>query len=198
VTEDEITKVLTPLIVAFSFSDELSNTYDERLKGLSDFEAALRTTNTLIDEVETLRAPPWAVFKKQYDRHHVRLEEYRKEQVLALGQGQGRLNMVTPREGRQIAAAAYAREFRRSPPGELFALPDPDVVPLATREEVDAALAAISSGYEHDGLVFSRFDDVAAAFDGHLRTARAACRSLELDRRIVWRPDGVIVLLPAA
>lgn len=197
-TEDEALRVIAPLVVAFSFKEDIVELWMGKLKGLTDVEAAMRTTNTLIDEVDSLRAPAWSVFKKQYDRHWARLEEYRNEQRLALGEGQGRLNMVTPKEGRQIAAAAYAKQFHRSPPGELFALPDPDVVPLATREEVDAALAAISSGYEHDGLIFSRFDDVAAAFDGHLRTARAACRSLELDRRIVWRPDGVIVLLPVA
>ena len=78
-TDDQIAAVLNPLIMAFSFNDGSADVYGEKLKGLTDFEAATKTTDALIDEHESLRAPAWAIFKKIYDRWHARLEEQREE-----------------------------------------------------------------------------------------------------------------------
>ncbi|MCD6056552.1 MAG: hypothetical protein K0R44_24 [Thermomicrobiales bacterium] len=195
-TEEEALKVLTPLAVAFPFGDDQVELWVEKLRSLSNAFIAMKTTNSLIDEHEGLRAPAWAVFKKQYDRFHARWEEEESERRLALEAPQGRLaGMISPKEGRQIAAAAYAKQYKRKPPANIFDLPDPEFVPRATSEEVETALQVIRGGYDHDGMTFSKYTDVLKAFDGHQLTARAAVKTLEDSRQLVHRPDGTLILL---
>jgi hypothetical protein len=195
-TDHEIDMVLAPLIVAFSFTEPMVKLWNDKLAGLTDGEAALRTANALIDDVETLRAPAWGLFKKTYDRWYARLEEERRERELALEQPQGRLaGMVSPKEGRQIAAAAYAKHYKRRPPADIFDLPDPEFVPEASAEDIETALGVIRGGYDHEGMTFSSYVEVLKAFNGHQLTARAAVKALEDSGRIIHRTNGQLILL---
>lgn len=196
-TEAEALKVITPLVIAFPFKDDEVDLWMIKMQALSDVEAALKTADAMIDEVESLRAPQWSVFKKLYERWYARLEEQRAEKRLQLESGQGRMDAVTPRQGRQIAGAAYEKQYKRKPQGDIFALPNPEFVPTATQTDVDRALRVIEGGYVHDGRVFSRYAEVLRAFDGHHLTARAALAALEGARKIHHHPNGVLILLPA-
>lgn len=193
--QDEANRVMAPLVIAFPFKDDEVDLWMLKLKALTEPEVAMATAMLMIDEVESLRAPQWSVFRKSYDRLFQRHEEQERERRLALESGGDRLHVISPREGRGIAAAAYAKEFRKTPPANIFALPDPEQLPRATPEEIETALAVIRGGYDHDNLTFSRYTDVLKAFHGHQSTARAAVAALEASKQLVHYPSGVLVLL---
>lgn len=191
----EVQDVLVVLATGFTMSDGLADTYDQKLHSLSNFDIALKTAMYMLDEHESRFAPSWAEFKKQYGRFFERFEEQETEKRLAIESGGRLAGMVSPKEGRQIAAAAYAKQYKRTPPANIFDLPDPEFVPRASKEEVETALQVIRGGYDHDGMTFAKYTDVLKAFDGHQLTARAAVKVLEDSRRLVHRPDGTLILL---
>lgn len=197
-TDDEVGRVVLVLITGFtSFSDGLANTYDEKLRGLTNPEIALKTANHLVDHFEGFSGPPWATFRNQYTRFYERWEEQEREKQLAIDSGGRLAGTIPPSEGRHIAAAAYAKQFKRRPPADIFALPDPEALPKVTQEEVDKALRVIAGGYDHDGKTYSNYSEVLKAFDGHQGTARAAVAALEGSKRVHHHPNGVLILLPA-
>jgi hypothetical protein len=197
-TEDEALRVMAPLVIAFPFKADEVDLGMVKMKGLTDPEAAQITADRMIDEVESLRAPQWSVFRKSYDRQWERLEEQRNEKRLELESGGRLAGMISPKEGRQIAAAAYAKHYKRRPPADIFSLPDPEYVPSAQHEEIEKALNVIRGGYEHDGMIFSRYTDVLKAFDGHQLTARAAVKALVDSGMLIHHPNGTLLLRRAA
>jgi hypothetical protein len=191
---DEALRVMAPLVIAFPFKDDQVDLWMLKLKALTEPDVAIATAMLMIDEVESLRAPQWSVFRKSYDRLYQRHEEQERERRLALESGD-RLLIISPREGRGIAAAAYAKEYRKPPPANIFLLPDPERVPTASPEDIEKALDVIRGGYDHDGMTFSRYTDVLKAFGGHQLPARAAVAALEASRQVHHHPNGTLVLL---
>lgn len=194
-TEDEALRVMSPLVINFPFKDDNVELWVLKLKALSVPLCAMRAADALIDDLEALRAPPWSLFRKAYDRFYARYEEEQNEKRLALESGGRLAGMVSPKEGRQIAAAAYAKQYKRRPPANIFSLPDPDFVPKAADEDIERALGVIQGGYDHEGMTFSSYKEVLRAFDGHQLTARAAVKALEDSRRLHHHPNGTLVLL---
>ena len=196
-TSQEALAVMKALGMFFRFEADEALGWTQKLCGLSDTEAAHATVHALTDEAQSTFPPAWGNFRAIYNTIARRMEEHRSEQRLALGDGEGldRYRAIPPSQGKEVARKAYEREYKRPAPTVIFALPDPDVLPETTVEDLQTVEAVCMAGSEYPVGWMACYMDVYKAMGRDHRRARAACRSMERSGRLDHRNNGVLVLL---
>lgn len=187
--EAELCLAILTSVTTYGWDDMAVRTYLDIFKTYDDAPALAQACREVAEGWTRAEKPAPGVIKAAYESV---LRRRAAAEQKALPQPDGSIH---PAQGRKIAMEAYSTSTGRTPPANVFDIPDPDTIPRTTERDIELAEATIACGTEYRHGWVIKYKQLVEVFKGDHWRARGALRALEQSRRIHWANTGVLTLL---